>query len=61
LFHHCLDIVLEPLKQAACFGRMMSDPIGNLHYCFTPLVSYIIDTPEACIRGCTFTGNHCHV
>ncbi|KAI6116475.1 hypothetical protein F5141DRAFT_972537, partial [Pisolithus sp. B1] len=35
LFHHCLDIVLEPLKQAACFGRMMSDPIGNLCYCFT--------------------------
>ncbi|KAI5981998.1 hypothetical protein EDC04DRAFT_3132364 [Pisolithus marmoratus] len=53
LFHHCLDIVLEPLKQAACFGRMMSDPTGNLHYCFTPLVSSIIDTPEACIRGCT--------
>ncbi|KAI5988816.1 hypothetical protein EDD15DRAFT_2172157 [Pisolithus albus] len=30
LFHHCLDIVLEPLKQAARFGRMMSDPVGNL-------------------------------
>ncbi|KAI6102275.1 hypothetical protein F5141DRAFT_992439, partial [Pisolithus sp. B1] len=41
LFHHCLDIVLKPLKLATHFGRMMSDPIGNLHYCFTPLVSYI--------------------
>ncbi|KAI6016279.1 hypothetical protein BKA83DRAFT_4497906 [Pisolithus microcarpus] len=52
LFHHCLDIILEPLKQAARFGRMMSDPLGNLHFCFTPLVSYIIDTPEACMLAC---------
>ncbi|KAI6113794.1 hypothetical protein EV401DRAFT_1866549, partial [Pisolithus croceorrhizus] len=48
LFHHCLDIVLEPLKQATCFGRMMSDPIGNLCKLLHPLVSYIVDTPEAC-------------
>ncbi|KAI6114201.1 hypothetical protein F5141DRAFT_1001954, partial [Pisolithus sp. B1] len=52
LFHHCLDIVLEPLKQATHFGRMMSDPIGNLCYCFTLLVSYIVDTPEACMLAC---------
>jgi hypothetical protein len=57
LFHHCLDIVLEPLKIAAHIGRMMSDPIGNLRYCFTLLVSYIVDLPEAamvaCVRGQT--------
>ncbi|KAI5982061.1 hypothetical protein EDD15DRAFT_2378525 [Pisolithus albus] len=57
LFHQCLDIVLEPLKQAARLGRMMSDPVGNLRYCFTHLVSYIVDTPEArmlaCVRGNT--------
>ncbi|KAF8122006.1 hypothetical protein EV363DRAFT_1405252 [Boletus edulis] len=57
LFHQCLDIVLEPLKIAARIGKMMSDPAGNLHYCFTPLVSYIVDTPEAamlaCVRGQT--------
>ncbi|KAI5994462.1 hypothetical protein EDD15DRAFT_2366590 [Pisolithus albus] len=57
LFHQCLDIVLEPLKQAARFGRMMSDPVRNLRYCFTHLVSYIVDTPEArmlaCVRGNT--------
>ena len=52
LFHQCLDIILEPLKQAAHLGKMMSDPIGNLWYCFTPLVSYIIDTPEACMLAC---------
>ncbi|KAI6043167.1 hypothetical protein EDC04DRAFT_2600357 [Pisolithus marmoratus] len=52
LFHQCLDIVLEPLKVAACFSRMMSNPVGNLWYCFTYLVSYIIDTPEACMLAC---------
>ncbi|KAG2340363.1 hypothetical protein BDR05DRAFT_977362 [Suillus weaverae] len=41
LIHQCLDIILEPLKQAARIGRMMLDPAGNLRYCFTPLASYI--------------------
>jgi hypothetical protein len=52
LVHQCLDIVLEPLKQAAHIVRMMSDPLGNLRYCFTPLASYIVDTPEACMLAC---------
>ncbi|KAG1790414.1 uncharacterized protein HD556DRAFT_1446143 [Suillus plorans] len=52
LVHQCLDIVLELLKQAARIGRMMSDPLGNLRYCFTPLASYIVDTPEACMLAC---------
>lgn len=25
----------------------MSDPLGSLRYCFTPLAAYIVDTPEA--------------
>ncbi|KIJ10397.1 hypothetical protein PAXINDRAFT_86129 [Paxillus involutus ATCC 200175] len=49
LFHQCLDLDLEPLKQAARIGRMMSDPLGNLWHCYTPLASYIVDTPEACM------------
>ncbi|KAG2109266.1 uncharacterized protein F5147DRAFT_773077 [Suillus discolor] len=52
LVHQCLDIVLELLKQAAHIGQMMSDPLGNLRYCFTPLASYIVDTPEACMLAC---------
>ncbi|KAI9567568.1 hypothetical protein HD554DRAFT_2039579 [Boletus coccyginus] len=44
-----LRIFLELLKIAARIGRMMSDPVGNLHYCFTPLTTYITDTPEACM------------
>ncbi|KAG1883168.1 hypothetical protein F4604DRAFT_1921075 [Suillus subluteus] len=47
LIHQCLDIVLAPLKQAAREGVMLSDPVGHSRYCFTPLTSYIIDTPEA--------------
>ncbi|KIK38770.1 hypothetical protein CY34DRAFT_25513 [Suillus luteus UH-Slu-Lm8-n1] len=47
LIHECLNIVLCPLKQAAREGVMLSDPVGHSQYCFTPLVSYIVDTPEA--------------
>jgi len=47
LIHQCLDIVLEPLKRAAQVGVMLSDPWGHNRYCFTPLASYIVDTPEA--------------
>ena len=46
LVHECLDLVLNPLKIAATVGIMMSDPVSNLRYCFTPLVAYIADTPE---------------
>ena len=47
LFHACLDFITQPLKKAAEIGVMMSDPVGSLRYCFTPLVAYIADTPEA--------------
>ncbi|KIM68407.1 hypothetical protein SCLCIDRAFT_20320 [Scleroderma citrinum Foug A] len=46
LVHQALNIVLSPLKTAASVGIMMSDPRGNLHYCFTPLVAWIADTLE---------------
>ena len=49
LLHECLDITLEPLKQAARLGIMMNDPLGNLRLCYTPLASYVVDTPEACM------------
>jgi len=47
LIHQCLDIILEPLKCTAQLGVMLSDPWGHNRYCFTPIVSYIVDTPEA--------------
>lgn len=46
LVHQALNIVLSPLKVAAQVGIMMSDPVGNLRYCYTPLASWIADTPE---------------
>jgi hypothetical protein len=52
LFHHCLDAILQPLKDTMEHGCTMPDPLGNLRYCFTPLVSYIADTPEACMIAC---------
>ncbi|KAJ3567001.1 hypothetical protein NP233_g6648 [Leucocoprinus birnbaumii] len=49
LFHECLDIVLEPLKVAATMGVMLSDPLGYQRKCYTPLASYIVDTPESAL------------
>ena len=52
LIHESLNLVLKPLKIAASVGIMMSDPIGNLHYCFTPLVTYTTDTLEQSLLAC---------
>lgn len=52
LYHCCLDIVMKPLKTAAEIGVMLSDPLGNNRYSFTPLASCIVDTPEACLIAC---------
>ncbi|KAG6372134.1 hypothetical protein JVT61DRAFT_7920 [Boletus reticuloceps] len=52
LTHATLNKVLEPLKVAARMGYMMSDPVGNLRYCYTPLVGYIADTPEQTLLAC---------
>ncbi|KAI6039471.1 hypothetical protein EDC04DRAFT_2895266 [Pisolithus marmoratus] len=52
LVHESLDFVLKPLKVAVAVGVMMSDPISNLHYCFTPLVAYITDTSEQSLLVC---------
>ncbi|KAN0093092.1 hypothetical protein V8E55_003876 [Tylopilus felleus] len=55
LYHQCLDIMLEPLNIAAHIGVMLSDPLGNNRYCFTPLASCIVDIPEA------WTGDPTHI
>ena len=41
MIHECLDFILKPLKKAAEVGIMMLDPVGFLHYIFTPLAAYI--------------------
>lgn len=52
VIHLCLDIITHPLKLAARAGRMMSDPRGYSRFCFTPLASYMVDTPEATMLAC---------
>ena len=47
VIHECLDYILEPLKIAAQVRILMSDPVGNLRHCFTPLAAYIVDTPKS--------------
>lgn len=47
LLHACLDFILDPLKKAATWGKMMSDPYGSLQFCYTPIAAYIVDTLEA--------------
>lgn len=47
LLHSCLSFILKPLKMVAQGGAMMTDPFGFHRFCFTPLVAYIVDTPEA--------------
>ncbi|KAG1882921.1 hypothetical protein F4604DRAFT_1576383, partial [Suillus subluteus] len=47
LIYQYLDIILALIKQAACEGVMLSDPVGHSHYYFTSLTSYIVNTPEA--------------
>ncbi|KAH9171632.1 hypothetical protein EDB89DRAFT_2070565 [Lactarius sanguifluus] len=52
MVHECLDFILTPLKKAAQFGIMMSDPLGSLRYMFTPLAAYIADVAEAVALAC---------
>jgi hypothetical protein len=42
-----MDIVCQPLKVASMCGAFMSNSLGRIHCCFTPITAYIIDTPEA--------------
>ncbi|KAG0696681.1 hypothetical protein DFH29DRAFT_812710, partial [Suillus ampliporus] len=47
LIHQCLSIILKLLMITAKIGIMMSDPVGNVHYCYTPLAACL--SPESLI------------
>ena len=53
LIHKVLNVILAPLKTAAAVGVMMSDPVGNLHYCFMLIAAWIADTPEESLLAAT--------
>ena len=49
LIHHCLDVICRLLKAASSRGAFMGDSLGCIHCCFTPIIAYIVDTPEAAV------------
>ena len=51
LFHSCLDIISQPLKESSAKGSFMSDSLSHVHCYFTPIIAYIVDTPEAALTA----------
>ena len=41
-----MEIVFDSLEQTARTGAAMTDSLGNVRNCFTPLVPYIADLLE---------------
>ncbi|KAI6106049.1 hypothetical protein EDD16DRAFT_1746620 [Pisolithus croceorrhizus] len=52
LFHSCMDTIFTSLKHAAQHGAPMTDALGYVRNCFTPLVTYIADLPEQQLVAC---------
>ncbi|KAG2146426.1 uncharacterized protein EDB93DRAFT_1240884 [Suillus bovinus] len=55
LFHKCMDMIFAKCKVAARIGEYMSDSMGYIRHCFTPLVAYTADLPEAQLIACDHT------
>lgn len=53
VYHKCISIVTQSLKDAEAEGAVMSNPWGNLNAIHTPLVSWIADYPEQLLISCT--------
>jgi hypothetical protein len=52
VFHRCMDIVFESLKECALNGSLMTDALGYVHSCYMPLVAYVADLPEQQLIAC---------
>lgn len=52
LFHRCMDIVFRSLKETSLNGSLMTDALGYIRSCYTPLVAYIADLPEQQLIAC---------
>ncbi|KAI5993922.1 hypothetical protein EDD15DRAFT_2166857 [Pisolithus albus] len=46
LWHRCMDIIMEKLKHAANVGEFMTDPFGDIQFCFTPLIAWTANLLE---------------
>ncbi|KIJ58876.1 hypothetical protein HYDPIDRAFT_54433, partial [Hydnomerulius pinastri MD-312] len=51
--HTYLLLVLLPISNCSLCGIMMNNPVSNLCYCFTPLASWIADTPKESLLSAT--------
>ena len=52
VFHQCMDIIFESLKGCALNGSRMTDALGYICSCYTPLVAYIADLLEQQLITC---------
>ncbi|KIJ18778.1 hypothetical protein PAXINDRAFT_38007, partial [Paxillus involutus ATCC 200175] len=52
VFHRRMDIVFKSLKECALNGSPMTDALGYIRSCYTPLVAYIADLPEQQLIAC---------
>ncbi|KAI6022658.1 hypothetical protein EDC04DRAFT_2936511 [Pisolithus marmoratus] len=52
LFHSCMDTIFASLKHTAQYGVPMTDALGYVRNCFTPLIAYIADLPEQQLVAC---------
>ncbi|KAG1837488.1 hypothetical protein F4604DRAFT_1885724 [Suillus subluteus] len=55
LFHKCMDTIFARCKVSTKVGEYMPDPMGYIQHCFTPLVTYTADLPEAQLIACQHT------
>ncbi|VDC00906.1 unnamed protein product [Peniophora sp. CBMAI 1063] len=53
VYHFCVDIVTQSLKDACRRSQFLPGPDGKLRLCRTPLVASVDDRPEQVLIACT--------